>query len=88
VKPVDKQALRDTVGRRVAELRLARGMTQESFAEATGFYARYIQTIEAGEANLTLDSLARLATALRAPVGDLFHAPSRARGRAKRRPAR
>lgn len=76
------------VGRRVAELRVAQGMTQEALAEATGFYARYVQTIEAGRANLRLDSLARLATALRVPVTELFTAPSPARGRLKRRQRR
>lgn len=77
MKPVDPNALRDSVGRRVAELRIVRGLTQEELAEATGFYTRYIQSIEGGDVNLRLDSLARLATALRVPVADLFQAPSR-----------
>ena len=88
MKAVDAETLRDSVGRRIAELRVVRGLTQEALAEATGFYTRYIQTIESGEVNLTLDSLARLATALKVPVGDLFHTPARARGAAKRRASR
>ena len=88
MKAVDAQTLRDSVGRRVAELRVARGLTQEALAEATGFYTRYVQTIESGEVNLTLDSLARLATALKVAVGEFFEAPSRARGRTKSRASR
>lgn len=83
MKAPDTEALRDSVGRRVAELRAGRGLTQEALAEATGFYTRYVQAIEAGTVNLTLDSLARIAAALQEPVIALFQPPSRPR-RSKR----
>lgn len=67
-------SLRKNVGRRVAELRVQRGLTQERLAERLGVSIKYQQTVEAGGENLTLDSLARLAAALAVPVTALFAA--------------
>ncbi len=63
------------MGRRVAEVRRARGLTQAELAEAAGVTTRYIQTIESGRQNLTLVSLFHVAAALRVAVLDLFVAP-------------
>lgn len=63
------------LGRKVAELRVARGLTQERFAERLGVSLKYVQRIEAGSENLTVDSLHRLATKLRVTVITLFEPP-------------
>lgn len=59
------------VGRRIAELRLAAGHTQESFARALGTSPQYAQRLEAG-LNLTLHSLVKVANALSVPVSALL----------------
>jgi transcriptional regulator with XRE-family HTH domain len=78
-------------GRRVAELRDARGWTQEVAATRLGCSAKYYQSIESGKRNLSILSLQRLADALGTDVAALFHKPSstsRPRaGRPKRHPA-
>lgn len=66
--------LRD-VGRRVAELRVARELTQEAFAELAEVSVRYLREVEAGRENLTLVSLAKLAALLGADVAELFTSP-------------
>jgi transcriptional regulator with XRE-family HTH domain len=78
--------LRD-VGRRVAEIRIARGMTQEQFAEQVlGVSLKYCQAVEAGRENLTIVSLVRLANKVRAPVSRLFDPPASRKVRPGRPP--
>jgi transcriptional regulator with XRE-family HTH domain len=54
------------VGRRIAELRQAAGMTQEEFARALRSTPRYVHQLEAG-VNLTIHSLTKIANALGVP---------------------
>jgi transcriptional regulator with XRE-family HTH domain len=63
------------VGRRIAELRVARHLTQEQLAEAADVSARYVQSVEAGDENLTITSLVRFASLLGVAVADLFKVP-------------
>jgi repressor LexA len=63
------------LGRRVAELRVKRSLTQEDLAELLGVTPRYVQSIEAGRQNLSVRSLVKLARALDARLPDLFSAP-------------
>ena len=67
--------LRD-VGRRIAELRVARGWTQDVFAERAEVSVGYIREIEAGHENLSLTSLVKLSTLLGVTVPDLFIPPA------------
>ena len=62
------KALRVALKRRRHEL----GLTQEDVAEAMGIVVRQYQKIEAGEMNVTLRTLTRLATVLRLPLRDFF----------------
>jgi transcriptional regulator with XRE-family HTH domain len=50
-------------GRRVRELRLERGYSQEPFADAIGLHRTYIGAIERGEQNVSLNHIARIAKA-------------------------
>lgn len=59
----------------MAELRSEKGLTQEAFAALAGLSARYVQRVESGEENLTIRSLAILASVLRVPVRELFDPP-------------
>lgn len=88
MKPVTPERLLKDVGRRVAELRLARKLTQEELAERIDVGVRYIQAVESGQQNLTLKTLALFAAKLRAPAVEFFEAPttkSPARGRPRSR---
>jgi transcriptional regulator with XRE-family HTH domain len=66
----------DRIGRRVAELRAERGWTQAAFAERMGIATKYLQRIEAGDENLTVSSLLRLAEALAVELEELFVPPT------------
>jgi transcriptional regulator with XRE-family HTH domain len=54
----------DPLIKRLRELRLRRGLTQEAFAEQAGFSYKYYQAVEAGrKRDLRLSTLERLAEA-------------------------
>lgn len=59
-------------GFRVRSLREAAGYSQESFAEMAGFGRSFYGRIERGEANVTLQVVARIASALDIPIAKLF----------------
>ena len=63
--------LMQLVGKRVRELRIARGLKQEDMCQF-GFDYKYYQRIEYGEKNLTLKTLNKLAKGLGVPVSELF----------------
>lgn len=56
--------MRKLVGRNVRAARVERGMTQERFAEVSGFSQQYISDLERGRRNPTIVSLHELAQAL------------------------
>lgn len=68
VKPATPERLLKDVGRRVAELRVARAWTQEQLAERLDVGTRYVQAVESGRQNITLKSLALFAGKLRVPA--------------------
>lgn len=66
--------LRKQFGARIKELRLERGLSQETFADRCGFARSYMSRIERGGANPSLDAIEVLADALKVEVGRLFDA--------------
>lgn len=66
-----KQTLR-SFGKRVRELRLASGLSQEELAELAGLHRTYIGGIERGERNIGIANIFRLAQALKVPPGAFF----------------
>lgn len=76
MKPVTPERLLKEVGRRIAELRSARKLTQEALAERIDVGVRYIQEVEAGRQNMTLKTLALFAAKLRAPACAFFESPT------------
>jgi transcriptional regulator with XRE-family HTH domain len=52
-----------------------RGWSQEELASASGLTQAQVATMEAGQANPTLRTLAKLATALACTVGEFFTDP-------------
>jgi len=79
-------------GRRVlaAQLRTARArrrLTQEALAERVGIHPSYLGSIERGRRNVPLDTLCRLAWALRIDPHELLRRVPEKRRRAGSRPA-
>jgi transcriptional regulator with XRE-family HTH domain len=60
------------LGKRVRQLRLAKGWTQEECAYEAQMSAVYLSGIERGTRNPTVKNLARLAAALEVHLADLF----------------
>ena len=56
--------MRELVGRNVRRIRLKKGLTQEKFAEISGFSQQYISSLEQGRRNPTVVTLYELAMAL------------------------
>ena len=67
-----KETLRKRFGIRIRELRKAKGLSQERFAERCGFARTYMSRIETGGSNLSLDAIETMADALQIPVEALF----------------
>ncbi|HEU5171302.1 MAG TPA: helix-turn-helix transcriptional regulator [Gemmatimonadales bacterium] len=61
-------------GRTVRALRTGAGYSQESFADALGVHRTYMGTLERGDANPTLEMIARIARGLRLSLTKLFEA--------------
>jgi transcriptional regulator with XRE-family HTH domain len=59
------------VGKRVRELRLARGLKQEDMCRF-GFEYKYYQRIEYGQKNLSLKTLNKLSKAFGVPPSELL----------------
>jgi transcriptional regulator with XRE-family HTH domain len=53
--------LQRIVGRNLRAYRLARGLSQEAFADVLGVHRTYMGGIERGERNLTLKSVEKIA---------------------------
>lgn len=52
--------------------RRAQGLSQEELGELAGMQAAYIGAVERAEKNVTVDTMERIAAALRATVSDLL----------------
>ncbi len=59
----------------MAELRKAQNLTQDDLAERADVSIRYLQSVEAGGENLTVESLAALADVLGVGFRNLFKNP-------------
>jgi len=67
--------MRRLVGRNVRRLREKKGLTQERFAEISGFSQQYISSLERGRRNPTVITLYELAVALGVSHLDLVRPP-------------
>jgi transcriptional regulator with XRE-family HTH domain len=72
---IDGETLIRNVGRRIAELRQSKGLTQEAFAAKARVDARYVQKVERGIVNLTLVTLAQWAARLGVEPAELLRPP-------------
>ncbi len=69
------------VGANVRRLRAAANLSQAALAEAAGLSRRLIVAVEAGDANISLANLDRLATVLGVDFGAIVRAPDMADNR-------
>ena len=60
------------LGRRIRQLRLESGWSQEGFAFETGLDRSHFGAIERGEKNPTVKNIARIADKLNVPITVLF----------------
>ncbi len=63
------------LGRRIKELRKARGLSQEALAEKMDGHPKYLGSVERGEQNPTIEFLMKLAAALKVELAALFNYP-------------
>jgi transcriptional regulator with XRE-family HTH domain len=73
--------MRRLVGRNVRRLRQKKGLTQEQFAELSGFSQQYISGLEGGHRNPTVITVYELATALGVSYIDLLRPTKEKSGR-------
>ena len=65
-------AIKAEFGKRLRELRKARGLSQEALAHACGLDRTYVGGVERGERNVSLVNIERLAAAVGVPIRELF----------------
>jgi len=71
------EIIKTDLGRRIAEIRVARGMSQEAFSVLIHTSPNRLSEIENGGVNLTLDSIAKFMDALEvAHAVELFMRPN------------
>ena len=61
-----------TLGKRIADLRKARGLTQEGLAEKCGYSVEFVSLIERGVNAPAVAGLEKIAKALGVQIKDLF----------------
>lgn len=63
---------RQIFARNLRKRRVAEGLSQESLAAFSGLHRTYIGSVERGERNISIDNMARIATALNCTIQDLL----------------
>lgn len=59
------------LGRRIRELRRAKGLSQEAFADLCGLHRTYVGSIERGERNVAIDNIEKITLALSTTISQL-----------------
>ena len=72
--------LAKTIGQRIRNYRNKAGLSQEKLAELAGCHSTYIGQLERGEKNATIESVARIASALDIPLEALFEEIGKTKG--------
>ena len=67
-----KSDVKGLFGKRMRQLRKARGWSQEKFAHQIGLDRSHIGGVERGERNVSLENICLIAKALTVPVAELF----------------
>ena len=75
------QKVAEGVGRRIAEIRVERGLTQKELALLAQTSAHWLSDAENGGVNFTLKTLVKLSDVLQTTVVDLFKQPKTTKAR-------
>ena len=59
-------------GIKVRQMRLEKGLSQETFADRCGLHRTYIGAVERGERNISIENIEKIAKALGVPISSLF----------------
>lgn len=76
---VTEEELRQHFRRAVQARRAALSLTMKEAAERAGLYPRHWQRIEAGQANVTIETMDKISRALGVDIVDLIRLPPRGR---------
>lgn len=63
---------RNILALNIRRLRGDRGISQEELADLAGLHRTYVGSIERSERNVSIDNIAKLASALRVDISDLM----------------
>ncbi|WP_339859597.1 helix-turn-helix transcriptional regulator [Thalassospira alkalitolerans] len=77
MEKAELHSFRKQFGKRVRELRKARGYSQEAFAHECDIHRTYMGDVERGERNIALDNIVKIANALDIELSELFLGISR-----------
>ena len=75
-KPEEEAAFLYELGRRVRNARHTAGLTRKQLAESSGLSERYLAQLEAGEGNISVLLMRRVAKVLRTDLERLVAEPS------------
>jgi len=64
--------IKRSLGLRIRQLRLAKGLTQEQLAHLSGISRQYIGDVERGERNIAIVNIQKIARALGVTLSELF----------------
>lgn len=64
--------VRQRLARNLRKLRLAKGVSQEAFADEAGLHRTYISDLERGARNPSITIVDKIARALDVPIGKLL----------------
>lgn len=59
-------------GHAVRKIRMAKGISQETFADLSDLHRTYISDVELGKRNVSLENIDRIAAALELSITELF----------------
>ena len=65
-------AIAKTLGQRIRNYRMTKGLSQEKLAELSGCHPTYIGQLERGEKNATVESMEKISVALNVSLSRLF----------------
>lgn len=69
---VDMSETKILLGKRIRSLRRIKDLSQEELAEKANMSGKYVGEIERGQANITIDILEKISTALNVEISELF----------------
>jgi transcriptional regulator with XRE-family HTH domain len=69
---VEVQDILGVLGKRIRELRLKRGYSQEAFADLCGVHRTFMGTVERGESNISFANLVKISTALGVTLSEML----------------